>query len=157
MACFAQVAVLRQGRRRGSGGTDADSDRDSALPQTRSLRIGLGRCSTVQARSATSRSQLVIAFIINPTWIKERKEGSYLLQSACWQLSLQLCGPARRRGPAVGPGALPLAQLTGGWAGQLASQLAGHLCRYVHVCACIYLLVSCQYLHISAGIMSVQV
>ena len=26
---------------------------------------------------------LVIAFIVNPTWIKERKEGSYLLQSAC--------------------------------------------------------------------------
>ena len=28
---------------------------------------------------------LVIAFIVNPTWIKERKEGSYLLQSACKQ------------------------------------------------------------------------
>ena len=28
---------------------------------------------------------LVIAFIGNPTWIKERKEGSYLLQSACKQ------------------------------------------------------------------------
>ena len=26
---------------------------------------------------------LVIAFIGNPTWIKERKEGTYLLQSAC--------------------------------------------------------------------------
>ena len=34
---------------------------------------------------------LVIAFIGNPTWIKERKEGTYLLQSACQQLSLQLC------------------------------------------------------------------
>ena len=39
----------------------------------------------------------------------------------------------RRRGPAVGPGALP--QLAGGWAGQLAGQLAGHLCRY---CICWY-------------------
>ena len=29
---------------------------------------------------------LVIAFIVNPTWIKERKEGTYLLQSACQQL-----------------------------------------------------------------------
>jgi len=29
----------------------------------------------------------------------------------------------RRRGPAVGPGALP--QLAGGWAGQLAGQLSG--------------------------------
>ena len=28
---------------------------------------------------------LVIAFIVNPTWIKERKEGTYLLQSACQQ------------------------------------------------------------------------
>jgi hypothetical protein len=28
---------------------------------------------------------LVIAFIGNPTWIKERKEGTYLLQSACQQ------------------------------------------------------------------------
>ena len=28
---------------------------------------------------------LVIAFIVNPTWIKERKEGSYLMQSACKQ------------------------------------------------------------------------
>ena len=28
-----------------------------------------------------------------------------------------------RRGPAVGPGALP--QLAGGWAGQLAGQLSG--------------------------------
>ena len=35
---------------------------------------------------------LVIAFIVNPTWIKERKEGTYLLQSACQQLSLQFCG-----------------------------------------------------------------
>ena len=32
-------------------------------------------------------------------------------------------GTARRRGPAVGPGALP--QLAGGWAGQLAGQLSG--------------------------------
>ena len=29
---------------------------------------------------------LVIAFIVNPTRIKERKEGTYLLQSACQQL-----------------------------------------------------------------------
>ena len=35
---------------------------------------------------------LVIAFIGNPTWIKEREEGTYLLQSACQQLSLQFCG-----------------------------------------------------------------
>jgi hypothetical protein len=32
----------------------------------------------------------VIEFIVNPTWIKERKEGSYLLQSACQELSLQV-------------------------------------------------------------------
>ena len=31
----------------------------------------------------------------------------------------------RRRGPAVGPGALPQFTLAGGWAGQLAGQLSG--------------------------------
>jgi hypothetical protein len=54
-------------------------------------------------------------------------------------------GPARRRGQAVGPGALP--QLAGGWAGQLASQLAGHLCTTVGMC---------MYVHVSVGIMSVS-
>ena len=57
---------------------------------------------------------LVIAFIGNPTWIKERKEGTYLLQSNAQQLSLQLILKCRQ------PGRLPAAAARPRWSTEKA-------------------------------------
>ena len=64
---------------------------------------------------------LVIALIIDPSWIKARKEGSYLQQSGKWRSSLRVkkqnspsvVKPARLWSPAPAA-ALPL--LSSGWA-----------------------------------------
>ncbi len=63
---------------------------------------------------------LVIALIIDPFWIKARKEGSYLQQSRKWRLSLRVkkqnpsvVKPARLWSPAP---AAAIQLLSSGWA-----------------------------------------